>query len=244
MPHSHNIDKNRNHNHNHNHNHSHSHQSHESSILSEISCHLPWATFSIAFGFILLSILHFVGLGSSRPSTLSHGYHILFHAFHYLHIVYAVVGTMVTFSRFSSAIVRGVVLSVLSPSFFCTLSDVALPTLAGNLLGVKMDMHICFISELHNIIPLLIMGLITGLVLRAHHESLLSFFSLGSHFFHILISSLASLFYMVSYGFDKWHQSMGLLFFFLVIAVVVPCTLSDVVVPWYFARRKYEKHKN
>jgi hypothetical protein len=37
---------------------------------------------------------------------------------------------------------------------------------------------------------------------------------------------------------------MGLLFLFLVIAVVVPCTLSDVVVPWYFARMKNEKHKN
>jgi ABC-type dipeptide/oligopeptide/nickel transport system permease subunit len=221
----------------------HSHQSHESSILSEIGCHLPWATFSIAFGFILLSILHFIGLNLSR-SLASHGYHILFHSFHYLHIVYAVVGTMVTFSRFSSALGRGIILSIVSPTFFCTLSDVALPTLAGNLLGVKMDMHICFSSELHNIVPLLLMGLITGLVLRVHHESSLSFFSLGSHFVHILISSLASLFYMVSYGFDQWHESMGLLFFFLVIAVVVPCTLSDVVVPWYFARRKHEKHKN
>jgi hypothetical protein len=218
--------------------HDHTHRSHESSILSEIACHLPWATFSIAFGFILLSILHFMGLAITRSSTVSHGYHILFHAFHYLHIVYAVVGTMITFSRFSSALFRGIILSIISPSFFCTLSDVALPTLAGNLLGVKMAMHICFISELHNIIPLLLMGLITGLVLRAHHEASLGFFSLGSHFVHILISSLASLFYMVSYGFDHWHESMGLLFFFLVIAVVVPCTLSDVVVPWYFARKK------
>jgi hypothetical protein len=221
----------------------HSHESHESSILSEIGCHLPWATFSIAFGFIILSILHFVGLNLT-PSLSQTGYHILFHSFHYLHIVYAVVGTMVTFSRFSSALGRGIILSIVSPSFFCTLSDVALPTLAGNLLGVKMDMHICFSSELHNIVPLLIMGLITGLVLRAHHESSLSFFSLGSHFVHILISSLASLFYMVSYGFSHWHESMGILFFFLVIAVVVPCTLSDVVVPWYFAKMKHEKHKN
>jgi hypothetical protein len=224
----------------------HSHKEHEASILKEISCHLPWATFSIAFGFILLSILHFVGLGISRSSA-TQGYHILFHAFHYLHIVYAVVGTLITFSRFSSAVMRGIVISIISPSFFCTLSDVALPTLAGNLLGVKMDMHICFISELHNIVPLLIMGLITGLALRAHHESALSFFSLGSHFVHILISSMASLFYMVSYGFSNWYQSMGLLFFFLVIAVVIPCTLSDVVVPWYFARNRkarmaHEKH--
>ncbi len=159
----------------------HSHASHESSILSEIGCHLPWATFSIAFGFIILSLLHFVGL-TMNASLKSEGYHILFHSFHYLHIVYAVVGTMVTFSRFSNSLWRGILLSIISPSFFCTLSDVALPTLAGNLLGVKMDMHICFSSELHNIVPLLLMGLITGLVLRAHHESSLSFFSFGIPF--------------------------------------------------------------
>ncbi len=223
--------------------HDHSHKSHETSILSEIGCHLPWATFSIALGFVLLSILHFISLGISRYGAASQGYHILFHSFHYLHIVYAVVGTFVTFSRFSKALAPGIILSIISPSFFCTLSDVALPTLAGNILGVKMAMHICFITELHNILPLLIMGLVTGLFLRSHHESLLSFFSLGSHFVHILISSLASLFYMVSYGFTNWHESMGLLFLFLVIAVVVPCTLSDVVVPWYFAQKKFAQKK-
>jgi len=222
---------------------SHDHKSHESSVISEVICHLPWATFSIAFGFIILGILHYVGLGI--PAKASHeGYHILFHSFHYLHIIYAVVGTMVTFSRFSKAWVRGVIISIISPIFFCTVSDIALPTLAGKLLGVDMHIHICFISELSNIVPLLVIGLITGVALSGHNEKALGFFSLGSHFVHILISSLASLFYMVSYGFDGWYDTMGLLFLFLLVAVVIPCTLSDVVVPWYFAQKKHEKHTN
>jgi hypothetical protein len=199
-------------------------------------CHLPYAIFSVALGFVLLSTFYFIGLALPSERMAAHGYHILFHSFHYLHIVYAVVGTFVTFSRFSSNLLGGLLLSTLSPMFFCTLSDVMLPALAGRFLGVAMDVHICFWGELHNVIPLMLMGLIGGVALRRHNESTLNFFSLGSHFFHILISSLASLFYMVSYGFDQWHSMMGLLYLFLVVAVVVPCTISDVVVPLFFAR--------
>jgi hypothetical protein len=47
---------------------------------------------------------------------------------------------------------------------------------------------------------------------------------------------MASLFYTVANGFDDWYRSMGILFIFLFIAVIIPCTLSDVVVPLYFAR--------
>jgi hypothetical protein len=221
----------------------HTHKSHEHSLYDELACHLPYAAFSVAFGFVVLSLLYFIGLNGMQPALMRKGYHVLFHSFHYLHIVYAVIGTMVTFSRFSRNLVRGVILSVVSPAIFCTLSDVVLPALAGEILGVDMKIHICFLSwyDALNVIPLMLVGLVTGIVLRSHKESSLGFFSLGSHFVHILISSLASLFYMVSYGFGEWYQSMGLLFLLLVIAVVVPCTLSDVVIPMYFARAKHKK---
>ncbi len=39
-------------------------------------------------------------------------------------------------------------------------------------------------------------------------------------------------------GFNKWPSVMGLLFVFLIIAVVIPCTISDIIVPSYFARFK------
>jgi hypothetical protein len=221
----------------------HTHKSHEASLYDELACHFPFAAFSVAFGFIILSFLYFIGLGFGPHVSICRGYHILFHSFHYLHIVYAVMGTMVTFSRFSNNIIRGTILSIVSPAFFCTLSDVILPALAGRILGVPMGVHICFFSipDLLNVIPLMIVGLVTGIVIRSHKESSLGLFSLGSHFVHILISSLASLLYMVSYGFDTWYSSMGLLYLLLVIAVVVPCTVSDVVVPIYFARLKRMK---
>jgi hypothetical protein len=41
--------------------------------------------------------------------------------------------------------------------------------------------------------------------------------------------------YTISHGMHNWHEYMGILFILLIIAVVIPCTLSDVVVPAYFA---------
>lgn len=219
----------------------HTHQSHEYDLRAELLCHLPYASFSLGIGFVLLSLMHFIGLMFSNKHVLLNGYHLLFHSFHYLHILYASMGTLVTFSRFSRALGTGIILAIISPTIFCTLSDVMLPALAGEMLGVPMHIHICFFHELHNVVPLMIVGLITGLALRQHNEAWLGFFSLGSHFVHILISALASLLYMVSYGFDQWFQFMGLLYFLLIIAVVVPCTISDVVVPIYFAKIKGKK---
>ena len=147
------------------------------------------------------------------------------------------------FFRYSRNVLAGIAVSIAAPAIFCTLSDVALPALAGNLLGVRMPVHVCFtnLPDLINLLPFMIVGLLNGWMIREHDESSLGFISLASHFIHILISSLAALFYMVACGFTYWHTMMGILLIFLLVAVVVPCTLSDIVVPMYFAQRKAKR---
>ena len=95
-----------------------------------------------------------------------------------------------------------------------------------------------------NLLPFLAVGILNVMFLRKHHSSMLSMFSLGSHIAHILISSLAALFYIVSHGFSNWYPQMGILFLFLVVAIVVPCTLSDVIVPMYLAGVKRLRRTN
>jgi hypothetical protein len=219
----------------------HNHGAHVGSLRQELMCHFPYAAFSLAMGFIVLSVIHLLtGTGYHSTRELSQSYHILFHSFHYLHLIFAVTGTSIMFFRFSKNVVMGILVSLIAPAIFCTLSDVALPALAGNLLGVAMPVHICFtnFADLINLLPFMFVGLLNGWMIREHSESALGFISLASHFIHILISSLAALFYMVSYGFTYWHEMMGILLLFLLVAVVIPCTLSDIVVPMYFARRK------
>lgn len=214
----------------------HVHADHDCSLIGELICHLPYAIFSVAIGLIVLSFLTFFGLTSGHGSSHSHGLHVLFHSFHFLHIIFATTGSLVTFSRFSNNMVKGVIVSLISALFFCTLSDVILPYAAGRLLGVSMRLHICLISELHNIIPFLGVGLLNGFIMTKHETSTKGFYSVGSHFAHILTSSLASLFYIVGEGFIHWVDKMGLLFILLIVAVVIPCTFADVIVPISFAR--------
>lgn len=217
----------------------HTHTDHECSIFDEILCHLPYAIFSVALGFIILSFLTFFGLGdASAAGTNKKGFHVLFHGFHFLHIIFATTGSLVAFSRFSNRIIKGLLVSLASALFFCTLSDIVLPYCAGLVFGMNMNFHICLYSEIHNIIPFLFVGLLNGFIMSQHDISSKSFYSKWSHFTHILISALASLFYVVGEGFEHWHHHMGLLFLVLIIAVVVPCTFADVIVPVFFARSK------
>lgn len=228
------------------------HNSHNGLVWSELLHHLPYAIFSLALGMVILSILDVLGVGSAAQHVHEHGHHhheasggahLLFHSFHFLHIIFAITGSLVTFSRFSNNLFKGIVVALISSLFFCTLSDVILPYLAGTLLGVHMHFHICLISELHNVIPFYAIGLLNGIVMSKHHSSLKSLYSVGSHFVHILISSLASLFYLISEGFNNWYPQMGLLFLFMIVAVVVPCTLADVIVPIFFAKPRKNNEK-
>jgi uncharacterized membrane protein YhdT len=193
----------------------------------------------LALAFVLLSVVQFMGRCIPNADQVREGYGVLFHTFHYLHIVVAVTGAVVMFFRFSRKWVSGILVALLVPTVFCILSDIVLPSVAVRLLGISMEMHICF-CEWHdgaNLIAFMLIGLLCGLALLQNRSSLYVF-SLASHFMHILASSMAAVFYAVAHGFDRWYEVPGILFVLLFIAVVIPCTLSDVVVPLYVARMR------
>ena len=222
------------------------HSKHKHTLYSELICHFPYAVFSVALSLIILSLLDFLKAGSLMIDNHK-VFGQLFHSFHFIHIVFAAAGSLITYYRFSKNVLHGLITSVFSASVFCILSDVLIPYVGGQFLGVDMHLHICFISELPNILPFLFMGLLTGLAMTRHHghsdnstnntKDEFKETGLWSHFAHILVSSLASSFYLVSHGFSNWSHSIGLIFLLLIIAVVVPCTLSDVVVPMFVATK-------
>lgn len=214
---------------------------HEHTITSELICHFPYAVFSVAFGLAVLSFISFLSLCNLDAQTTCKGAHLLFHSFHFMHIVFAATGTLITYYRFSKNILKGLIVGAFTASFFCMLSDSILPYLGGELLGVHMHFHICFYSDLDKVLPFLLVGLLNGYIMSKHHASKQSFYSTFSHFIHILISSFASMFYLVAHGFVNWSANIGFVFLFLIVAVVVPCTFSDLVVPIAFARADKKK---
>lgn len=217
------------------------HKHNEHTISSELICHLPYAIFSVAFALVVLSILSAFSLGVTNKDLVKKGAQLLFHSFHFMHIVFAATGTIISFSRFSKNITKTLFIGTVSPTFFCMLSDAILPYIGGRMLGVTMDFHICFFSDITKVIPFLLVGIGNGLIMSRHHESKLGLYAVSSHAMHIFVSSLASTFYLVSHGFITWYIHIGIVFLFLIGAVVMPCTLSDVIVPISFAKRNRGK---
>ncbi len=210
------------------------HDTHKShSFLEELLHHFPYAIFAAALSIIALTLLDTQDASHDR-------FNRLFHSFHFLHVLFASTGTVITYTMFAKKtnLLKTIAIGTISPIIFCIISDMIIPYISGIAMGVDMELHICFHEEMRNIWPFLLMGLINGMILKEHHSAALRVFSLGSHFTHILISSLASLFYMVSRGLSDWYPKMGYMFLFLVVAIVIPCTFSDVIIPMYFASKE------
>lgn len=234
------------HAHVHAHGHGHMHGDLHHSIYEEFVHHLPYAILSAALALMFLSFTSFIaGMSEVPSSTINYYYFNLFHNFHLLHILFAASGTILAFSRFSKSFLKTLIIGFLSPAFFCILSDIFIPYLAGKIVGIQMEMHICFLCphDSLSIFTFLALGVFNGLVLRRHSSTVLNAFLVGSHFMHILISALASLFYMVSHGFDNWPSYIAYIFIFLIIAVIIPCTFSDVIVPVYFGGISSEQER-
>lgn len=226
-------------------NHHEHHETHDHSLWGELMCHLPYAIYSVALGLAILSLLSAVGFGQgSDPKVVKKATKILFHSFHFMHIVFASTGTLITFFRFSKNVYKALLVGIISPAIFCMLSDAVLPYVGGRMLGVPMHFHLCFISEWSNVLPFLLVGLINGFVMKEHKNTEQATHGLTSHAVHIFVSSLASMFYLVSHGFTEWYSHIGMVFLLLIIAVIVPCTLSDVVVPMAIAKMGSDREKH
>lgn len=210
-----------------------------SSVVEELAYHFPYAIYAVALTIAMCS-LYILGSAGVSHRNLD----LLFHTFHFMHIVFAATGTLITYFRFSRNMVGALIVGLIVPSIFCVLSDVVMPYYGGRMLGIDMDWHICFASELHNVLPFLFMGMLNGFVLSRHDMARQEVYSIVSHFTHILVSSLASAFYLIAHGFDTWYLNIGSFFLFLIIVVVVPCTLGDVVVPMFFARMRQDNEEH
>jgi hypothetical protein len=219
---------------------------------SELIHHFPYGTLSVACAFMLLSIMNiFFSGGISDCVSHAHcctdhahssGMDVLFHTFHFIHIIYAASGAMLMYYKYTERqLFKAILIGIFSSIGFCTISDILLPYAAGLLLGVEMNLHICFFSELQNIIPFLVIGILNGVAIAKIYDKNKENSSLQLHFFHTFISAMASIFYAVGNGLVDFHQHLGLFFLLMLVAVVLPCTLSDVVAPLFFARVLDEK---
>lgn len=205
-------------------------------VKEEFFCHFPYAVFSVAIALIFVSVI-----SCSNSAEQSKFMYRLFHNFHFLHLLFAASGTVLMYRRYSNKVIGGVLVGFFVPAIFCTISDAFLPYLGGKMMGLDMHFHLCFVKHIGTVLPFLFAGIINGWIMSMHCHSQKIFYSLGFHFAHILVSSIASLLYLISFGFADWSTKMGIVFLYLTLTVLIPCIMSDIVVPICFATVKFLK---
>ena len=198
-------------------------------ILEELQKHLPYTIFSVAMGMMALGVLTVLIEAKKFPQASQN----LFHIFHPLHILFSATATTAMFWRHDKKILKAVSIGFAGAVGLCGISDIFIPFIAGYLLGVKMHLHICILADPMLVLPFLFFGIFMGFVLPTVLGS-----TIFSHAAHVLISSMASIFYLVSFGLTEWIPVGGMVFIYMVLAVMIPCCTSDIIFPLLFVKKK------
>lgn len=199
-------------------------------IVEELRHHAPFTIFGAVVG--IVAIVPFQRLPSN----------IAYNIFYTLHPIHVVLSALVTSSMYSiykcgrSARNRNLfillVIGYIGTIGVATLSDSLIPYLGETILGMPYrEAHIGFIEKWWLINPLAFLG-----IAIAYFRPSTKF----PHAAHVFISTSASLFHIImaaGSGLSLW--SYIAVFFFLFIAVWVPCCVSDIVFPLLFVNKNY-----
>ncbi|MEK6542977.1 MAG: hypothetical protein AABZ44_00870 [Elusimicrobiota bacterium] len=202
-------------------------------IIDELRHHLPYSVTSVAVSICVLGVLWGL-MGEMRFSYAARG---LFHVFHPLHLLFSATTTAAMFWRYDKNLVKALIVGLLGSLVVCAASDIAIPYLAGVLLGVGMDLHICIIEHWQMEVPFAVFGIFLGIAM----PSTIKTTSL-SHSAHVFTSSMASILYLVSFGLTDWLSAIGMVFIYTLIAVVLPCCTSDIVFPLFLTSQPAHVH--
>jgi len=193
-------------------------------IAHELKEHLPFTAIGALTGIIIMVII----VLSNVPSNISQ---TVFYTLHPLHVLLSALVTTAMYVRYRKAKFWVAILIGWTGSIgIATISDAIIPYLGGSLLHAQMEFHVPFIEEWW--INFLALG---GIAIGYWKQT-----TKIPHFGHVLLSTWASLFYIMAFGKAEWIPLLPFIFLFLFLAVWLPCCLSDIVYPLLFLRKEPE----
>ena len=193
-------------------------------IAHELKEHIPFTALGALTGIIIMVIVVLTNVPSHISNTI-------FYTLHPLHVLLSALVTTAMYIRYRKAKFWVAILIGWTGSIgIATISDAIIPYLGGSLLNAQMEFHVPFIEEWW--ISFLALG---GIAIGYWKQT-----TKIPHFGHVLLSTWASLFYIMAFGKADWIPLLPLIFLFLFLAVWLPCCLSDVVYPLLFLRKKTE----
>ena len=195
-------------------------------IAHELKEHAPFTALGAVSGIIIMVI---VVLGNI-PSPISQTAFLVAHPGH---VLLSALATTAMYSRYQKGKIWAVILIGWTGSIgIATISDAIIPYLGGSLLHAQMEFHVPFIEEWWiNLVAL------AGIAISYWRQT-----TKIPHFGHVLLSTWASLFYILAFGdiASNWIPLLPLIFLILFVAVWIPCCASDIIYPLLFVRKKHE----
>jgi hypothetical protein len=195
------------------------------SMAKELKEHIPFTALGALTGIIIMAI---VVLGNV-PSHVSQ---TAFYVSHPLHVLLSALATTAMYMRYKKGTIWAAILIGWTGAIgIATISDAMIPHLGGTLLHIEMGKpHIPFIE--HWWINLFALA---GIAIGYWRQT-----TKIPHFGHVLLSTWASLFYIMAFGQASWIPLLPFVFLILFLAVWLPCCLSDIVYPLLFLGKEPE----
>jgi hypothetical protein len=187
-------------------------------IAQELKEHVPFTALGALTGIIITVIIVLGDVPHHISDTI-------FHTLHPVHVLLSALVTTSMYMRYKKGRVWAVILIGWTGAIgIATISDALIPYLGGNLLHAQMEFHVPFIEEWWiNLFAL------AGIAIGYWRQT-----TKIPHFGHVLLSTWASLFYIMAFGIADWIPLLPFIFLILFLAVWVPCCLSDIIYPLLF----------
>lgn len=194
-------------------------------FLEELSHHFKFTAGAVLLASIIIVVLKYFFLKTSGEPESQH----LFEGFFISHLFFASLTPSALFSIYNRNLIIGVLLSVISSSLTCSLSDIVFPYLGGLLLNYDMEFHLCVVEEPVLSWIFIFGGALSGYFLSSYVRKL----SRYTHSAHIFLSSLAAGMYLITFGVSLLSIKALIFVPILIISVLIPCVMNDIGVPSY-----------
>lgn len=192
-------------------------------IATELKDHAPFTGLGALVGVVVMVAL---SLAKIDPVIFHYSFHLMYPA----HMLLSSTVTAAMFRLHMGRVGGSIGVGFFGSLPICMVSDILFPYAGGVLFGAKVDLHICLLEE-----PWLVVA--PGLA-GATIGALTGRWTKCPHAVHILISTLASLFYLIGFGVVDWLIHIPFVFMLLFAAVWIPCCTSDIVLPLLFSRQE------
>ena len=206
-------------------------------IAKELKEHIPFTALGALTGITIMVIVVLCNVPHHISDTV-------FHTLHPVHVLLSALVTTSMYMRYKKGKIWAVILIGWTGSIgIATISDAIIPYLGGTLLHIPMEFEVPFIETT----KMPVIGIEKWIVINS---AALAGIAIGywrqttriPHLGHVLLSTWASLFYIITFGriAGDWIPLLPFIFLILFLAVWIPCCLSDIVYPLLFLGKEPE----